>query len=289
VRPLNEIGDARWSDNLGFLRPGAPPADTGVTEGVSKAPPVKTMTLNLATLRFGIGRARVNATNDGMTADDTAFYTIDAPIDFRYEWRKPDSLFAPWFDCGAAMLGGERTLVDGSGMDTAYSMSLLGLRFQGRVGLDVHPFEYIGAGPFAGAHIDFYDATLKEETTYGASSDIPDAGFVPDAGPLFGLHARFRTKARPGQPSAFYFDPAYTWRLGSFQNARYVSAEAGVRTGAVYLIGWYEQRVGSSGHFTYSLDDSGRNDANNLSEAFAASMPIDRRFGLALSVIVSGT
>lgn len=284
MRPLTAIGDARWADNLGFMQPGAPPADSGVTSGTVAAPRVGSLSLDVSMMRLGFGSSRLNATNDGVTADETAFSVMNFTLDQRIEWRKPGALLGPWLDFGMGVLHGSRTLEQG-GYETSLSMSMTALQVHGRFGVDAIPIEYVGVGPFAGAFLDFYDATLKNDDA-SSSFEPTDSGFAPDVGPVFGLHARLRTKARPGQPSRFYVDPALTWRLGRYNNARYASVETGVRAGSsVYLVGWYEQRLGASGHFSQGPDGSDA-DATNLSEAFAASMPVDRRVGLAIAFVL---
>lgn len=274
------VGNARWADNVGFVQPGAPPGDSGVTSNVATAPRVGSLDLDVSLTRIGFGRSRLNATNDGVTVDETAFYVTEVTLVQRFEWRKPGALFAPWLDFGMGFLHGSRTL-EQAGVETDLSLSMTVLQWHGRFGMDVVPLEYVGVGPFAGVFLDAYAAKLTGENL--PSDAYFEDGIAADLGPVFGLHARLRTKARPGQPSRFYVDPALTWKLGRFINARYASVETGVRaSSSVYVIGAYQQRLGASGHFSLAPDGSDA-DVTGVSAAYAASMPVDRRFGLAIA------
>lgn len=280
VRPLTAIGNARWADNVGFLQPGAPPTDSGTTSNVATAPRVGSLDLDLSMTSIGVGRSRLNATNDGVTADETAFYVTHLTLDQRLEWRNRGALFGPWLDFGVGLMHGSRTL-EQMGVDTEISMSMTVVQLHGRFGLDVIPIEYVGVGPFAGLFLDSYAAKVAGEEFADDAYFNDDIGV--DLGPVFGLHARLRTKARPDEPSRFYVDPALTLKRGRFNTAPYASVETGVRAGSsLYLVGSYQQRLSASGHFSVSAEDT-EADVTGVSAAYAASMPVDRRFGLSVA------
>jgi hypothetical protein len=283
--PIDSVGDARWSDTLGFYRQsGSPEADTGAETRAPQAPRVKDATLNVSHLRIGIGRSVLNPVVDSRSNDATGINVLDVPADLRFEWRQVGGLLSTWLGFETGFMVGERKIEDPSGVATQSTLGLSGLRLGARFGLDANPVEYIGVGPLIGARADLYRASLE---TKGAPA-AKKAEFSPDLGYSYGLHARVRTKARPGAPALLYADPALFWKKGEFETAQYVSLDLGVRVGDVYFAGWYEARVGATGRFTVDLSGSTRADATTLSEAYAASMPAEQRFGVGIAILMAG-
>jgi hypothetical protein len=283
--PVDSVGDARWSDTLGFYRQAeSRQADTGAGTPPSRAPRVKDATLNVSHLRIGIGRSVLNPVVDGRSNDTTGISVLDIPADIRFEWRQVGGLLSAWLGFETGYMVGERKIEDPSGVETQSTLGLSGLRAGARFGLDVNPVEYIGVGPLIGARADLYRASLE---TKGVSS-TKKAEFSPDLGYSYGLHARLRTKARPGAPALLYADPSLFWKKGEFETAQYLSLDLGVRVGDVYFSGWYERRVGSTGRFTVDVSGSSRADATTLSEAYAASMPAEQRLGVGIAILMAG-
>jgi hypothetical protein len=283
AEPIEQLGDARWSEGLGFVQPAPaaqePAKDQASDGGLFTVPAVGEVGLNAAEFRIGIGSMTLNPTNDdGRTADDTAMTVLDIPMDLRLEFRHLQSFIAPWLDAGVALHVGERNETVGS-TETGRVMGVGGFRLRGRFGIDLHPAPMFGGGPFVGYGRDFYDASVKASE----SSVEPESDLESDGGLLYGLHARFRTKETPTERARFYADGAFTFRNAEHITGQYLSLELGLRAGDVYFLAWLDRRMGASGSFSFNSPTA---DATSLSQAVAKSMPIEQRLGLGLSLLM---
>jgi hypothetical protein len=293
--PIDRLGDAEWSTSLGFLAPGEPPADTAGASGGARVPSVRAMTLNSGWFEFGGGQVQLNPTNNGNTDSSLGFALLDIAFALRFEWRNEASLFAPWFTFGGATMFGDREIQDprlALPSDTTATLGVVGFRGETRFGIDLHPAQFVGIGPVIGGHIETYSASVTAESTSGSTPTVPDewsdSTMQAELGLVYGLHARFRTRARPGAPAVFFADPAFTWKQGEFQTGQYASLQLGVRAGSIYFLGWYERRLDASGSFTFSNDSATPADTHTLSEDYAASSPIEQRLGVGMAVVMYG-
>jgi hypothetical protein len=281
AQPIDRLGEARWSDGVGFVQ--AAPEKQDATKDQSgtggfTVPKIGGIGLDRVEFRTGIGSMSLNPTNDeGRTADGTAVTVLEIPAQLRLDFRTAGSLLAPWLDAGLGLHFGSKT-ESVAGTTTDRVMSVSGLRLRGRLGLDLQPLPMLGAGAFGGYGRDFFDASLESTGATSTESDLES-----DGGLLYGLHARFRTLETPQEPARFYADAAFTFRNGEHTSARYLELESGVRLGSVYFLGWFEKRVSASGSFTFGGSST---DATTLSQAIALSMPIEQRLGLGISVIL---
>ncbi len=284
AKDIQQLGDARWSDGIGFVQPApagdSPGKDEAGSAGGFKIPAVADVTLNAFELRAGLGMVSLNPTNDdGRTADDTAMTLLELPLDMRAEFRHASSLIAPWFDASYAFLTGKRTEEVG-GSESGRVMNITGFRFRGRLGIDVHPAPAFGVGPLIGYGHDMYKAGIEVESS---TSSGKSAEFESDGGLLYGAHARFRTKETAGERARFYADSAFTWRKNTYITGQYASLELGLRAGNAYFLGWAERRLGASGSFSFVGSDR---DVTSRSQAIANSMPVEQRLGLGICLLM---
>jgi len=293
--PIDRLGDAEWSTTLGFLAPGEPPADTAGAGGGARVPAVRAMTLNTGWFEFGGGQLQLNPINNGNSDSSLGFALLDIAFAFRFEWRNEASLFAPWFTFGGATMFGDREIQDPQlalPSDTTATLGVVGFRGETRFGVDLHPAQFVGIGPVIGGHFETYSASIAAESTSGSTPTVPDewsdSTMQAELGLVYGVHARFRTRARPGAPAVFFADPAFTWKQGEFQTGQYASLQLGVRAGSMYFLGWYERRLDASGSFTFSNDSAISADTHTLSEDYAASSPIEQRLGVGMAVVMYG-
>jgi hypothetical protein len=283
AKDIQQLGDARWADGIGFVQPAAagdsPGKDEAGSAGGFKIPAIADVTLNAFELRAGIGMLSLNPTNDdGRTADDTATTLLELPLDMRAEFRHASSLIAPWFDAHYAFVTGKRS-EEVAGSESGRVMKVQGFRFRGRLGIDVHPAPAFGVGPLIGYGHDIYEAQIQREDGSGGT----DAEMESDGGILYGAHARFRTKETASERARFYADTTFTWRKNTYITGQYASLELGLRSGNAYFLGWAERRLGASGSFSFVGADR---DVTSLSQAVANSMPIEQRLGLGISLLM---
>jgi hypothetical protein len=284
AKDIQQLGDARWADGIGFVQPApasqTPGKDEAGGAGSFKVPAMGDLALNAFELRAGLGMLTLNPTNDdGRTADDTATTMLDLTIDMRAEFRHAGSLIVPWFDAGYAYNTGKRT-EEVSGSESGRVMSVQAFRFRGRFGIDVHPAPAFGVGPLIGFGHEMYEAKVEVENSSAATADTE---FESSGGLIYGAHARFRTTETASERARFYADGAFTVRNSTYITGQYASLELGLRAGKGYLLGWAERRVGASGSFSFS--GAGR-DVTTLSQAIANSMPVEQRLGLGIALVL---
>jgi hypothetical protein len=280
VEPVEQVGDAKWSPMLGFVQPGepAPPVRDEASGGGVSVPDTVDLGLSGVGVFAAGGVTKLNPINDGITDDETAMNVLEVGLILRAEFRTQTSLIAPWFDVGGWIAGGEREETEPA--STELVMRVLGLRTQGRFGIDLQPAAFFAAGPLAGYRLDAYEANL-ERIEEPSNTAITDNSLESDSGILYGLHARLRTKETAASPPLLFLDPALTWRTGEHVSGTYGSIEIGLRGGSFVFSGFFERRLSASGKF-------GASDVSDLSQAFAKSMPIEQRLGISLGGMFDG-
>jgi len=276
ARPVDHAGEARWT-GIGFVQKGeavpaqgAQPAGAGALEVPSA---MGALGMNRGYFLFGLGQARFNPINDDVTDDDTAFNLLDLNLRLGFEFRNLGSLLAPWFDLGPNIMFGSRKETGPTGTETGRKFNVFSMQWHGRFGMDLAPIDIVSAGPFIGYRMELYSVKLADDNCTTCSSE---GGLTH--GLMYGLHARVRTRAKPGEAERFYLDGMYGWRKGKDQTTSHVELEAAVRAGPIFFVGWYEKRMGSSGQIDVA-------DAEDIGDLAAASMPIDQRLGLGMAAI----
>jgi len=277
AKPVDNAGGARWT-GIGFVQQGeATPGQQSAAGGAGalEVPPAMgALGMNRGYFMFGLGRARFNPINDGTTDDDTAFSLLDLNLRLGFEFRNLGSLLAPWFDLGPNLMFGSREETNPStGSTTGRKFSVFSMQWHGRFGMDFAPIDLFSGGPYVGYRFELWSVKLASDSCVSCSSE---SGIMH--GLMYGLHARFRTRAKPGEAERFYVDGVYGWRKGEYQTTSHLELEAAVRAGPIFFLGWYETRLGSSGRFEPG-------DVSDIGEATAASMPIDQRLGLGMAAI----
>ncbi len=269
---MAEAGDARWT-GIGFVRQGTPAAGEAPegTGGIEVPSALGALGMNRGHFLMGIGQASFNPINDGTTDDDTAFNLLDLKLRLGWEFRNLGSLLAPWFDVGPNVLLGSREETDPMGNDTGRTFRVFGMQFQGRFGMDLAVIQMFSGGPFVGYQVALYDVKLADEDCTSCSGEAGTTG-----GLRYGLHARFRTRANPGEAERLYVDGVLAWQSGEFQTTNHVELELGLRAGSIFFVGWYEKRLGSSGQID-------RGEIGDIGELTAATMPIDQRMGVGIA------
>lgn len=292
AKPVDRAGDARWT-GVGFVQAGeAAPADPATASAGVKVPStLGALGMNRGHFLFGMGVARFNPINDDVTDDDTAFNMANPSLRVGYEWRNLGSLLAPWFDASMGMAFGSRKHVPpGTTASDPFEFSVFALLMGGRFGIDLAPIDLLSAGPYAGYRFELINVKWAREADSPTACSA-DAGYTGPGetcsginhGLEYGLHARFRTRAPPGEAERFYLDAIYGWRKGEFQTTSNIELEAGIRAGEIFFVGWYQKRLGSSGRFE-PADVQGDN-GFHVGKAAAASMPVDQRLGGGIALI----
>lgn len=266
--PVRAVGDARWTDNAGFVRPGPPPPAPQAAE-LPKLPPLHAQTMNRVELYLGGGRAHYaylpsSLDPGGVTTLDG--WTLRAGVGAEY--RAPASLFGVFWDAGGTI-----RFASASSSDVVET-SLFNPGLAGRVGVDFHPgrLSNVAVGAFGGYWFESY--ALKVSTPYARSSysSSSSTSLKADKGPEYGVHLRLRTKESPEDVPVFQVDGSLTQKTGSAANGTYLGLRASLG-GGFRVFFFVEDRIGRSGTISDSIGSM---------DAFAASHPLETDLGLGI-------
>ncbi|MBI5537968.1 MAG: hypothetical protein HY898_34920 [Deltaproteobacteria bacterium] len=285
IKPLETLGDAKWSDGLGIVR-GADPAQSSSKPPETVGAPIslrqpKALDLDEAFLRLSLGKRTYTPINDGQAGSGTDLSGFFFALDGRPEWRSVTSPIGIWFDLGLSLMPyvSGPLKVPASRSTEPMQVKLTHFEFHGQFGIDATPWTFISVGPFVGYHGDLYGVTLKDEQSLNASSSSSSGGKGNasfDHGLDYGGHIRLRTLERVGKPAVLYGDYAMSHRRGRYLTATVQHVEVGVRPGSsVQLFLFYESRSSASGYVSLA-------DVHDPADVLGTMMPVETVMGLGI-------
>lgn len=271
VKQVEGVGDARWSDSLGFVGPGAEPAGTAPGSPVLDVPasagkqrerePKRGQAHTDVTSHFGFATVAMRPINYGVEDSYIDFRTYGLLTDVGFLFPTSKNTMIP-FELGMLWtFGGADLTPDPNNPDFKLELKAHELLFTPRIGFDVRVVD-----------APSWDLRLGPRVAAGVALATASLAPVAESGDM---EAEFRWEV--GAQAAFTFDSFSLeprWRMvhNPAQQVHYLGADATWMTSKSFgLFARYEARVAASGGFRYRIG-TGDGDVDSFALAHLRSM-----------------